>query len=185
MNKTISALCLAAVAPLVGACSNAPDLPPRHDGVGASSVQPAEDARAASARSLAGDLLDRFAADRWSMPPAGSRLSQDGVAFSWELDEAPARAFADTRAEADRAERAGDRPLADRLRRVEVRVWLAEPSGGSDAFDPRLPHAVVARVIDPLAFKGSGVPDSVTDDPDGLERLMDLLRTTEGGGQRP
>lgn len=50
----------------------------------------------------------------------------------------------------------------DRFRRVVVRVWLSEESGGSATFDSSIPSAELARMVDPLAMRN----------PDAVRRLM-------------
>lgn len=166
----------------LSACSNAPNLakrPDRAERPSRAEIRPAEDV---PARELAEGLLDRFAADRWSMPLAGSRLTRNGSVYAWDLTETPARASEDTRGHALRARQAGDARLADRLQRVQVRVWLAEPSGGSDTFDRNIAHAMVVRVVDPLAFSHSETLDTEVNDPQGLGRVMDLQLEMEAGG---
>lgn len=165
---------LGACGPVLPACSTAPKL----------SERPAEDTRAAretSASELAEGLMARFVDHRWAMPDAGDPVAQGRDLYRWEILEQPAADHADSRGPALEAERAGNAHLRDRLRRVEVRVWLAEASGGSATFDAGVPHASLVRVIDPLAFSSPGSLQRLIDQPGGTERLMGLMKEMEKG----
>ena len=171
-------LCLGAGLATIPACSNAPDLAERPNAAGREDVA-ASEARRDSAAGLAESLMDRFAANPWAMPETGEPIALGADMFRWDLEERPARDAEDSRGPVLAAEEAGNARRAARLRRVAVRVRLDEPSGGSAAFDNRVPHAVVVRVIDPLAFSNSDAFTEILDKPGGMERLMSLMADLE------
>lgn len=67
----------------------------------------------------------------------------------------------------------------DRVKQITIRVWPSEEYGGSFRYNPNLPHAVISRLHDPLAFSN---PDSITTKLQTEEGLTEVLNNlTEVG----
>ena len=70
----------------------------------------------------------------------------------------------------------------DRLGVVRIRVWLAEPSGGTRVFDPSMPGAVLARLYDPLAsITRPDTGQKIISNQDRLQQMMNQIGGGRGG----
>lgn len=71
---------------------------------------------------------------------------------------------------------------AERLRNVDVNVWLAARSGGSDAADEGVPSARVVRLVDIIYMNPDSVDNSIST-PEGQRRLVELVTRRQGGAR--
>lgn len=106
----------------------------------------------------------------------GLPIDYAGVRFRWDLQ------VQDLKVETDGVEVDRDRAREafKRFKRVSVRVWLSEESGGSTLPITGVPRASLSRVYDVLPFRN---PDSFGTMIETERGIQDLLRALTGPGQ--
>ena len=139
--------------------------------------------RRLGAAELANRLILQFIDDRQSLPSQSLPLEYGPHLFRWSLEEQRVRFVTRTPASTSAAAGGvGSGVSLDRVQMVIIRVWLAPESGGSMMFSPDIPGAVITRLVDPLAFSNPDSLQSLLEQPDGIERLMNLFSDMDTGG---
>jgi hypothetical protein len=139
--------------------------------------------RRLGAAELANRLILQFIDDRESLPSPSLPLEYGQHLFRWSMEEQRVRFV--TRAPASTSTVSagvGSGVSLDRVQMVIIRVWLAPESGGSMMYSPDIPGVVVTRLVDPLAFSNPDSLQSLLEQPDGIERLMNLFGEMDTGG---
>ncbi len=142
--------------------------------------------RRLGAAELANRLILQFIDDRESLPSPSLPLEYGENLYRWSLDEQRVRFVTRTPAQGTSAAPdagIGSGASLDRVQMLVIRVWLAPESGGSMAYDPQIPGVVITRLVDPLAFSNPDSLQSLLEQPDGIERLMNLFNQSGGGLQ--
>jgi hypothetical protein len=125
--------------------------------------------------------------DEAGMPDQSLPVAYGEREFRWKLDTKPTLITLAGPAQARREQRAGGGgvDLSRRIIAVTVTTWLAEASGGAYHFEPDLPHAVMTRLVDPIAFSTQDSAERRLDTQEGIERfLQDFVNTTTGAAPR-
>lgn len=137
--------------------------------------------RKLAACELANRLILQFIDDRESLPSRALPIEYGPDLFRWELEEQPVEFQVESQGTGSDAGGVGGGVSLDRVRYVVVRVWLAYESGGSQTYSPDVPNATLTRLVDPLAFSNPDSLKTLLEQPDGIERLMQLLMQLEDG----
>lgn len=139
-----------------------------------------------AAAELANRLMLQHLDDEGSMPDGGSVVRYAALTYRWEIDAAPLRLTPAVTAPAAVPTGPGagaNRSAAlDRLRRVSIRVWLSEESGGARTWEVGVPGAVLTRMVDPMAFRN---PDSFANTVGTEEGIRRLMQQMMGGAPPP
>lgn len=135
------------------------------------------------AAELANRIILQHIDDDLSLPSQSLPLEYADSLYRWSLEKQQVRFQTRTAgvAAASGAGVVGGGVSLDRIHMVTVRVWLAPDSGGSYAYDPEVPGAVITRLIDPLAFSNPDSLDTMLNEPGGMERLMNQVLQLEEG----
>lgn len=146
--------------------------------VGTISSQQTRSQRLLGAAELANRLIIQYLDDEESMPnealtiPYGRdeyRFRVNITRVESVLDEAIERAI-------DEVPTAQTGPTPDRLKKVQVTVWLSEKSGGSQLPNTGAPQQSLVRVVDPLALHRRP-PESINRLLEsGADRILSRLR---------
>ncbi|RMH26722.1 MAG: hypothetical protein D6692_08670 [Planctomycetota bacterium] len=137
--------------------------------------------RKLAASELANRLILQFIDDRESLPSRALPIEYGPDLYRWSLEEQPVEFQMETQGTGADTGGVGGGVSLDRVRYVVVRVWLAYESGGSQTFSADVPHATLTRLVDPLAFSNPDSLQTLLEQPDGIERLMQLLMQLEDG----
>jgi hypothetical protein len=143
--------------------------------------------RRLGAAELANRLILQFIDDRESLPSPSLPLEYGNNFFRWSMEEQRVRFVTRTPVSTTAASGGvGSGVSLDRVQMIILRVWLAPESGGSMMYSPDIPGVVVTRLVDPLAFSNPDSLQSLLEQPNGIERLMNLFSDmdTGGGGTR-
>ncbi len=143
--------------------------------------------RRLAAAELANRLILQFIDDRESLPSPSLPLEYGTHLFRWSLEEQRVRFVTRTPASTSAVSAGvGSGVSLDRVQLVIIRVWLAPESGGAMMYSPDIPGVVITRLVDPLAFSNPDSLQSLLEQPDGIERLMNLFSDMDpaapGGG---
>ncbi len=139
--------------------------------------------RRLAAAELANRLILQFIDDSRSLPSQSLPLEYGPDLFRWSMDEQRVRFVTRTPATPTAGSSGvGSGVSLDRVRMVTLRVWLAPESGGSMQYGPDIPGVVITRLVDPLAFSNPDSLQSLLEQPDGIERLMNLFGELDTGG---
>lgn len=137
-----------------------------------------------AAAELASRILLIRVDDEAGMPDQSLPVAYGEREFRWKIETRPTLITLAGPAQVRRDQRAagGGVDLSRRILAVTVTTWLAEASGGAYHFEPDLPHAVMTRLIDPIAFSTQDSAERRLDTQEGIERfLRDFVNTTTGG----
>jgi type II secretory pathway pseudopilin PulG len=129
--------------------------------------------RMASAE-LANRLILQYLDDENSMPRPGTIIRYAADYYRWELTQEPLR----MRAARQTPLPAGGTLRAthlERLKRVTVRVWLSEESGGAREWGPGVPGISITRLVDPLAFRNPDSFGNMLNTDEGMRRLLEQM----------
>jgi hypothetical protein len=139
-------------------------------------AQQTRQAHRLGAMELCNRLILQYLDDADTMPPKGLPIAYGTSRYHWELAEIPVRLVP---ARPDIAEdRASASVLSvDRMQAIAVRVWLSEESGGSDAFDARVPSATLTRLMDPIALRNPDTTKWLAKNPTKQRELLERFRT--------
>lgn len=145
--------------------------------------------RRLGAAELANRLILQFIDDRESLPSQSLPLEYGEHLFRWSMEEQRVRFVTRTPPSTSTVTAAiGSGVSLDRVQMIIVRVWLAPESGGSMMYSPEIPGVVITRLIDPMAFSNPDSLQSLLEQPDGIERLMNLFSDMDpaapGGGNQ-
>ncbi|HHN78725.1 MAG TPA: hypothetical protein ENK11_08665 [Phycisphaerales bacterium] len=141
-----------------------------------------------AAAEIASRVLLQRVDDEETMPDPNMPIGYGEREFRFSIEEhhaiialsAPAREAIESNS------RSGGVDLGRRIVNVTVTVWLAEDSGGSALYDPALPHAVLSRLVDPLAFSTHDSAERRLDTQEDIERFLgDFVNSTTGAANRP
>lgn len=137
--------------------------------------------RKLAAGEIANRLILQFIDDRQSLPSPSLPVEYGPDLYRWELEEQPVKFVTETQGTSASQGGVGGGVSLDRVHFVIVRVWLAPDSGGSVRYDPDVPSMVLTRLVDPLAFSNPDSLETLLNQSDGIERLMQLLLQLEDG----
>ncbi len=139
--------------------------------------------RRLAAAELANRLILQYIDDSQSLPSRSLPLEYGTDLFRWSMEEQRVR-FVTRTAATPTAGTAGvgSGVSLDRVQMVMLRVWLAPESGGSTQYSSDIPGVVITRLVDPLAFSNPDSLQSLLEQPDGIERLMNLFGDLDAGG---
>src|SRR5262245_11648844 len=128
------------------------------------------------AMELCNRLILQYLDDADTMPAKNLPIAYGNERYRWELAEIPVRLVP---ARPDVAEdRANSSVLSvDRMQAISVRVWLSEESGGSDAYDPRVPSASLTRLMDPIALRNPDTTKVLAHSSTKQRELLERFRT--------
>lgn len=137
---------------------------------------------------VANRLMINYIDDQDAMPARGLPVVYGRHRFRWDVSErgvtlTPARP-ADPSAPNNRTSSL----TADRLKTVQIQVWLSEESGGSYAPDPLVPHFTLSRIVDPIfgQLRNPDTADHIMKDPVLRQRFLDAVTAMASGvGSRP
>jgi type II secretory pathway pseudopilin PulG len=136
-------------------------------------------ARRLASAELANRLILQYLDDEDSLPRPGTVIRYASDYYRWELEQDPLRLQAAREAASAGVPRAVG---LERLKRVTVRVWLSEESGGARAWEAGVPGATLTRMVDPLAFRN---PDSFAARVGTEQGMRRLLEEMMGGVPAP
>ncbi|MEM9372156.1 MAG: hypothetical protein AAGA55_00805 [Planctomycetota bacterium] len=137
--------------------------------------------RKLAAAELGNRLILQFIDDRESLPNPSLPIEYDRTLYRWSLDEEPVKFVIRSEGTAQTASGVGGGVSLDRVRFIVVRVWLDSDSGGSRSFTNDVPHAVLTRLVDPLAFSNPDSLETLLEQEDGIQRLLDLMMQLDEG----
>lgn len=137
--------------------------------------------RKLAAAELGNRLILQFIDDRESLPQPSLPIEYNGTLFRWSLDEEPVKFNVRSEGTGQSSSGVGGGASLDRVRYVVVRVWLDGESGGSRDFTNEVPHAVLTRLVDPLAFANPDSLQTLLEQEDGIDRLLRLMMDLEDG----
>lgn len=137
--------------------------------------------RKLAAAELGNRLILQFIDDRESLPSPSLPIEYNQTLFRWSLEEEPVKFVIRDDVTGQSTGGVGGGASLDRVRYVVVRVWLAGESGGSRDYTNEVPHAVLTRLVDPLAFANPDSLETLLQQEDGIERLLELMMQLEDG----
>ncbi len=133
------------------------------------------------ATELGNRLMLQFMDDSESLPSKALPIAYDKDLYRWTIEERSVKFNIQLSedAQANATGLIGSGTNLDRIKLVTIRVWLGADSGGSRAFTPSVPNATLTRLIDPLAFSNPDSLQTLLDQPDGIERLVNKFVDSE------
>lgn len=137
--------------------------------------------RKLAAAELGNRLILQFIDDRESLPSRSLPIEYNQTLYRWSLEEQPVKFVIRNQGVSDAAGGVGGGVSLDRVRYVVVRVWLAPESGGNQTFTNDVPHAILTRLVDPLAFANPDSLQTLIEQDGGIERLLQLMMQLEDG----
>ncbi len=137
--------------------------------------------RKLAAAELGNRLILQFIDDRESLPSPSLPIEYNATLYRWSLDEEPVKFNVRNEGTGQSTSGVGGGASLDRVRYVVVRVWLDTESGGSREFTSDVPHAVLTRLVDPLAFSNPDSLQTLLEQEDGINRLLELMMQLEDG----
>lgn len=132
------------------------------------------------AAELANRLVLQFIDDRESLPNKALPIEYDVDLYRWTLEEAKVQFVFDNQVD-DNGGGVGNGASLTRIKLITIRVWLAADSGGSLSYTESVPHCVISRLIDPLAFNNPDSLETLLNQPGGIERLFESMMQDLGG----
>lgn len=100
--------------------------------------------------------------------------------FRWQYKEEPVQVY---EVAGDQRDSTRQSPLSnDRFKRVTVRVWLSEYSGGSATYEGTNVQATVTRMLDPIAPRNPDSYMNMIQSPEGLQKLVEQLMGNQQSG---
>lgn len=120
---------------------------------------------------LAHRLIIMHLDDPKSVPSNSLPLGYGRDYYRWEMDVSKLEAEPVSRDLLDN--RSADRTL-DRFRRITVRVWLGEDSGGSRDPQRGVPRVELSRVFDRLPRNPDSL-EEMTNSEEGMRRLIEVI----------
>jgi hypothetical protein len=106
-------------------------------------------------------------------------LDFDGRRYKWTWHEANVAVLPVIEGESAKAIKS-----AERLRNVQIDVWLASESGGSEALEGGVPSARVVRLVDVIYMNPDSVQNAMSSD-EGQRALIDRVRRTRSTATPP
>lgn len=139
-------------------------------------AQQSRQAHRLGAMELCNRLILQYLDDTDTMPAKGLPIVYANDRYHWDLQEVPVHLVP---ARPDIAEdRASASVLSvDRMQAISVRVWLSEESGGSEAYDPRVPSAALTRLMDPIALRNPDTTKYLGKSAAKQRELLEKYRT--------
>ncbi|MBL4590560.1 MAG: hypothetical protein JKY96_01230 [Phycisphaerales bacterium] len=134
------------------------------------------------AAELGNRLMLQFMDDSESLPSKALPIAYDRDLYRWTIDERSVKFDIEVSddAQASATGLIGSGTNLDRIKLVTIRVWLGADSGGSRSFISTVPNATLTRLVDPLAFSNPDSLQTLLDQPDGIERLVNKFIESEG-----
>jgi len=137
--------------------------------------------RKLAAAELGNRLILQFIDDRESLPSESLPIEYNQTLYRWSLEEQPVKFVIQNRGVSEPSGGVGGGVSLDRVRYVVVRVWLATESGGRASYTNEVPHAVLTRLVDPLAFSNPDSLQTLIEQDGGIDRLLQLMMQLEDG----
>ncbi|MFN0134056.1 MAG: type II secretion system protein [Phycisphaerales bacterium] len=133
---------------------------------------------------VANRLILSYLDDSTKMPDSNKTLDYGPPEalqrFRWQYKEEPLTLYEVAGENRDQSRQS---PLSnDRFKRVTVRVWLSEYSGGSPNFEGTSVQATVTRMLDPIAPRNPDSYMNMIQSPEGLQKLVEQLMGTNQSG---
>lgn len=132
------------------------------------------------AMELANRLMIIFLDDELEFGRQPRNLEFQGRSFRWDYGTSGVAVLPVVEGDSVTAIRS-----AERLRNVEINVWLAAESGGSDRPDPAVPSARVVRLVDILYMNPDSIDHMMGDDQSRQEFIRRAMESRSGGASRP
>ncbi|MBS0197206.1 MAG: type II secretion system protein [Planctomycetes bacterium] len=140
-----------------------------------------------AAAEVANRLMLQYIDDPESMPARNAPVKHGRDLFRWEVVEkgvtlTPAKAVDSS------TPRAANALTANRLKTVQLNVWLSEESGGSYAPTNIVPAFSITRIVDPIfgQLRNPDTADSIMKDPVKRQRFLDAVTSmANNAGSRP
>lgn len=131
------------------------------------------------AMELANRLMIIFLDDENELKRQPRSLEFEGRRYNWSSREDAVGVLPVIEGESARAIKS-----AERLRNVEINVWLAQGSDGSDQPDPAAPSARVVRLVDVIYMNPDSVANTMSSD-EGIRGIIDRVMRTHNGSTAP
>lgn len=131
------------------------------------------------AMELANRLMIIFLDDENEFKRQPHTLDFDGRQYHWTSREEGVTVLPVIDGESARAIKS-----AERLRNIEIEVWLAGGAGASDVPDPAAPSARVVRLVDVIYMNPDSVSNTMSSD-EGIKGIIDRVMRTHGGSAVP
>lgn len=133
---------------------------------------------------VANRLILSYLDDSTKMPDQNKTLDygppEAQQRFRWQYKEEPVQVY---EVAGDQRDSSRQSPLSnDRFKRVTVRVWLSEYSGGSPNFEGTTVQASVSRMLDPIAPRNPDSYMNMIQSPEGLQKLVEQLMGNQQSG---
>ncbi len=141
------------------------------------------------AAEVANRLMLTYLDDSTEMPPSNLPVAYGPYRFHWEMKRTPVKIRDPEDLPPDVASKRAEKTVRSGLDRIEfvtVKVWLSEETGGTLNLEEGTPHALLERLVDPLAFRN---PDSIKKKFLHMDKLgamlSDMARDQQGGQEPP
>lgn len=131
------------------------------------------------AMELGNRLMMIFLDDENEFKRQPRELDFDGRRYKWEAHEANVAVLPTIDGDSARAIK-----TAERLRNVEISVWLAKESGGSDTLEGAVPSARVVRLVDVIYMNPDSVQNIMSTD-EGQRALIERVMRTHNTSTAP
>lgn len=136
-------------------------------------------ARILGAAEVANRVMILYLDDATAVPKQPALIGYGPATYRWNYTDEPIRLI-----EAGAASRvkSGIRPLSnDRYRRVTVRVWLSEESGGAVAPNGIAPEVTLTRMMDPFAIRNADSFTNLVNNPEARQRWIEQMSGMSSG----